>query len=732
MTGGTDGDAARPPGPEWLRSRIAVYVALTIAAVAIFVFRYEILLEVPYPPSGDAGGDLYLAHAWLGRGFAAMPQSLQTPPLYYFAVVIPFTTAFPTFEGIRLYMAVVPALLVGPGYLFVRTSGVGRWPAVLGGVLLGLSTIWSLMVTWNAAFNLFGILLLLLFLAALARFLKDPTWRAGILVAVTLFLVGLAHPLTFLVAVIALAVAGVLLLLARGPGVLRHLARLVVPATLASLPLLVFYVPSSAGVTTSGGGGSYSAVLLWAIQSGPFFAWGYQGATFRVVVGIDLVVSLLALAAISRSPERRPFVGALAGVLAGAVAVTLLDPANAVRGLYFLPIPFLAPIPALAEDLYRHGWPPLALRAPGTPLARLAAAPSGARARGMVVAAAAVLLVVVNANASVPVMTAGIHFNESLTPDDVAVMDWIRTHTPSNATFIDGAGLEPWMWGYAERMDYAPSPTSTQVTVASQRAAILSDELDMGSYLLANPYWAFASSFPSPIGAPQIYLATPGYWEPFLGTQSDDDVLEVNATTGPHWIGLQYAAIATATPSQSGEALAYRFALNWTSLDDTLTITDRLDGGDLSLAWSAGDVAVEQANYSFGMPPSGYFFDYVSVPQVANASSVTDVLSLGTETFSVELSGGRFTQETLPDGWTQLWYWGSGALDLSASGMQPQNSEPLLAMNTSALVGQLGVDYAIVDVNHDYGMFCRLEADVFWPGPAVKEYQDGTLVVWGR
>jgi hypothetical protein len=731
------GPVADAGPPEWWARREWIVLALGLAFVGTFTFRYLLLRAFPYPPSGDAGGDLYLAHAWLGHGIVQLSQSLQTPPLYFFAIVIPFTTMFPTFQGIQLYMAFVPALLVFPGYLFVRESGAGRWASVFGATLLAMSTIWSLMVTWNAAYNLFGIFLLLFFLVFLARFLRAPTLRAGIYLGVSFALVGLAHPLTYLVAAIVLATAGVELLWTVGPGRLRRLGLLAAPAIAFSLPLAVFYAPSASGVSTGGGGGSFLSQIFWAFQNGPFFAWGYQGVDLDVVLALDLGLSFLALAAVGVRPDARPFTVGLAGVLVAAVAVELADPANAVRGIYFLPIPFLAPLPALLEGWYHQGFAP----APTSPAPDIGPSTDPLRSpryrwpgileRTLFVSIAAVVLLV-NANVSIGVMNAGIQYNESLRPSAVAAMDWIREHTSPNATFIDGANLEPWMWGYAERMDYAPVPLGIEVTSQSAGWALLADRVDLGSFLLSDPYWVVSASYPSPVGAPQIYLATPGYWEPFLGSQSDSDQIEVLGPSGPEWLGMQYATLASTASRGNGEDLTYSFNLTWQSLGVSVGATTALSGSGFSLGWSGLNCAVLQANYTFGIPPSGYFFGYESVPVVNNASSLSDRFTFNGETFRLDLSGGRFTQRTLADGWTQLWYWGNRTLSATTSGMAPQNTEPSLALNTSALLHQLAVNYAIVDIDRDFGMYERLRAGVFWSGPAVLLYQNGNVVVYGQ
>ncbi|MCI4367210.1 MAG: hypothetical protein L3K08_05625, partial [Thermoplasmata archaeon] len=524
-------------------------------------------------------------------------------------IVVPFTTLFPTFEGVEIYMAFVPALLVFPAYLLVRESGAGRWASVFGAGLLAVSAIWSLMVTWNAAYNLFGIFFLLFFLVTLVRYLREPSWRAGLLVALPLVLVGLSHQLTFLVALIVLLTAGAWLLWTTSAQRVTAVVRLAVPCVLLSLPLLLLYGPVASSVSTAGGGSSYSSNILWAFQVGPFFSWGYQGVKLDAVVFVDLVLSFLAIAYLGGSSERNPFAVAMAGVLLAATIVVLLDPGNAARGLYFLPIPFMAPIPVYLEHgVVRRFFDagqvlPRADSALARASRRIGGSEEGRAAVSFVAVAFAIGLLLVNTSVSQNVMTAGITFNDSLQPQGVAALSWIRTHTPSNATFSDGAGLQTWMWGYAERMDYAPVSLSAEVTQQSLSYSEDADLINLGSYLLSDPYWVVSSSYPSGEGTPQIYLATPGFWQPFLGTEADHDTLLLNGTGGPHWVGLQFANVSTAIPNGSTPELTYNFGLSWTSPNLTARLSTVLRGADFGLRWLAGTAAPIQVNYSFGIPP---------------------------------------------------------------------------------------------------------------------------------
>jgi hypothetical protein len=198
---------------------------------------------------------------------------------------------------------------------------------------------------------------------------------------------------------------------------------------------------------------------------------------------------------------------------------------------------------------------------------------------------------------------------------------------------------------------------------------------------------------------------------------------------------MQYAANSATVSSGSGDNVPYAFNLTWPSLGISIGASTGLHGPDFSLGWASEGPKLLQVNYTFGIPPSGYFFDYDQVPVVDNATSLTDRFMLNGGTFSVAMSGGRFTQRTLSDGWTQLWYWGQSALNITTTGMAPQNTEPSGAVNTAHLLQELGVNYAIVDINRDYGMNERLLAGDFWSGPAVRLYppvnQSGTVVVFG-
>ncbi|MCI4318173.1 MAG: hypothetical protein L3J96_06505, partial [Thermoplasmata archaeon] len=191
---------------------LALALGLTLLAVLTFLLRWEVLIQYPYPPSNDVGGDLYSAQQWLGNPIPGLWVDLQ-PPLYYWLVVIPAVHFLGPFAGPQVYMALVPALLVFPGYVFGRETGAGVVSSAVGAFGLAMATTLSLMVTWNGAYNALGILFLVLFATFLLRSLKRGRLVDSVAAGISLALVAGTHELSFLVGVIAFVVCAVLSLI---------------------------------------------------------------------------------------------------------------------------------------------------------------------------------------------------------------------------------------------------------------------------------------------------------------------------------------------------------------------------------------------------------------------------------------------------------------------------------------------------------------------------------------
>ncbi len=693
--------------------------ALVGVFAACVVFRAAVLFQHPYPPSGDAAGDLYSAQVWLGHPLAGLAGYSPEPPLYFFAIVIPFTAAFPVFTGIKLLMAVVPALLVFPSYLLERKLGVGKGFSLLGAALVGSAASFSLMVSWNSGFNLFGIFFLLFLLAALVEYLRSPTSRGAIWVALAFAAVVATHPLTSLIAGGTLVVSlGVSLAPSTVPFRTRlgRAVKLVGACVLFALPFAPLYLPiftssANAGVASYG----YTVASLYA--SALPLPWGFDAFTLNPILLVDLALTVLSLAALARG-SRGPGFTVLGSLLLVSALLLVLDLANGVRFLYFLTIPYLVGIPFLLEDPGRlfARWPRAEPAAPD----RGGSVRRARRARLAQAAYVTIGVAFLLANVAVSedqFSVSVVYYGSSLNAQAVSVMDWARNSTPTDSTFYDTVGLQTWMWAYGHRMDYEPQNLAGLVNTQSYQSGLTADYIDLGTHSLANGYFAVGQSYPSPINAPTIYLTSPNGWELFLGSQSPQDFFSIDEGHGVERLGFAYTDVVSYTSNVTAGVASSTFELAWESNGENLTFQTALDGPSLSFHWTGAPWPILSASFQFGIPPSGAFFGYNAVPAASNASSLEDSFAFLGQTLLLSFGGGPTTQLGAPGGWTTLFLNStSGGIALHAAGLSAQSPSNVVATNSAQLLQSLGVTYVVVNSNDDYGMFYRMAIHHMVPG----------------
>ena len=703
--------------------------------------RFHWLSQSPYPPSGDAGGDLYLAHAWLGKSIPQLNQSLVTPPLYFFAVIIPLTTLFQPFLGIEIAMALVPAAAVFPAYCLGRELGLERIWAIVASIFVGTSALFSLMITWNSAFNMFGIFLLLWNLYFLLRYLRSGSGTMLLATALTFLMVGLAHPLTFLLDGITIASLSILVVLFRHIDErFKRVGFLWLNLFLSSFALLFFYLPEGQAVRTS-----YSpfflANLQWLAEIALFFGWGYQGVAFNLLALVDIgltvggLITFIALRDCTAVETNRD---AIVAILIAAGVIALANPANGVRALYFLPVPFsfcaagmFQRVEQWSRNAHTSGRPRKRSKGAWPQRWRRGfALHSSSKMIRVVCLTVAVGILFANGLFSVDTLQEGTHFYMDLNPDRVAALNWIRSNTTSQSAFFDGAGLSTWIWGYAGRMAYAPSPLSIDVTQQSYALAYQCDLVNTGTYLVGDEYLLVAHSYPSPYGGPAIYLATSNGWEPLFLSQTNLDSVSVTHSGLKGMIGLQYASLLDANASATTTAAHYAFALEWTSIRYGVRENASIAGEGAWLNWSGLGSSNVRVNLHFGVPPSGLYFNYLSVPRVTNVTSLQDTFQLPDGPFTVEIVGGNITQYTTPSGWTSLDVNGSQNLSIQVAHLTHALARGPFAIDTWEVLEGLGINYIVIDWNQNYALAYRLQSHAIGGGFPTEVFHKGTISIY--
>lgn len=701
--------------PNW-----AVGLSLSILLLSIAVFRAAVLLASPFPPSGDVAGDIYNAHAWLGHPIPAIASQPLPPPIYYFVVVIPFTSVFNVFLGAELYMSVVPALIVLPGYLLIRESRTRPITSLFGAALLGLSTAFSLMVTWNAAYNLFAIVLLLFFLAFLSRALRKGRRSDILLAGVTLALVGGSHELTFVVGIMSfLSIVILRLILVQNRWASAKTAVAIAGvAAVAFLPFTYIYFVN-ASQTVNVGTLDYWAITINSLAVAPYFGWGFQTPYNFFVPYLDIAVTLVAGANLFRKREGIPFATIVLGVLAGALAVLLIDAGNAVRGLYFLPIPFMIGIPRLLEDVaasekWNKPWSTTETSSV-TSLAQARRGLVATRRKESPISVAlvcgfAVSLLLVNASTSYVVLNQGSEFYKTLTPGDLPILNWVRDNTPTQAVILDTTGLSPWIIAYSDRMSYSPGSLNLEVTTGSYDAALASDLVNSGTYITADSSFLVGTNFPGQVGLPTVFLQIGGLWVELMTTQGNQIHLTVSTQSGDQSFNLGSGELETASSELIPGGVRSDFWLLFPGAKVWIDQSVIVQNNRASISWSSNNSQFVNVSGAFGMPPSGYGLTYLSIPTVANATSVTDVLSNDLSQPDLTISSQMISQNTAPNGWVNVQFISPVGIDLTIANVGQTQYQAPYAVDASDLLHSLDVTYLICNPNDDYGLYLRAQS----------------------
>ena len=719
--------------------RLSTIAALITTAAVLFFLRFYILSAYPYPPSADVAGDLYGLHAWLGQAQPNLLGPALTPPLYPLLVVAPFVMLFPTFVGLKVMIALVPAVIVFPAYLFLEESGMRKPWTILGAALLAGSTLFSLMSTWNSAYNLFAIFLLLFFLTLLTRALKHEGWVGALLTGISLAAIAATHELTLVMAIVTLGFSCGWYVIARRDQFrarLQRVLRIVIISAICLLPLSGLYL-SYAGSSANNGVGQYFPALESLYQASWFFAWGYQGGPMPFFVLIDIILTAFGIAIFVFIPRsNREFVYVTGGAFAASLAIPFLNAANGVRGLYYLPIPFTVLLTlAVAEFSNSRTRESIAAKALSrvtrVSRTRIKRAFGGHRKQWNVAALLAMsILLVVNTSYSLQTMETGVQFYMVLNQNSVNALDWVMQNTSHNAVFFDSAGLQTWMWGYANRIDYAPEPLTYLATIQSYDAARLADLIDLGTYLSGNGQLVVGSNLPGPIGVPTIYLTTPGMWYPFLITQANQVSVTVRPPAGlTENLSLQFADVESVLDfTGAGGLVGTQFNLWFPSQAVGLTLRESVAEGTVRVSWSSNDTEVLYASCVLAMPPSGYYFNY-QIPKLSRQTSVTDhFTSLEGAAMTATISGGNISQETGDSGWSVLDFQGT-SLDVSTTGFYSNGNHPF-NINTTYLLAALKVGYIITNYNFDYPLYTKLQTGRFGGVNVAQVFQSGPIVIY--
>lgn len=727
-------------GIGWVYRSQALPLVL-LGAILLFSISLHawILFQFPYPPSNDAAGELYTYHAWLGSSLPQMGSGPLPSPVYTFAILVPFLSVFPPFIGIEWYIAFVSALVAVPAYFLTKEIGLRTPLALVASFMFGTAATFGLMVSWNAGSNLFGIAMLLLMLIFLARWMKRPTLTRAVFVALGFGLLAGSHPLTFVVGVVSLAVC-LLCFLLEGPRAVvfnwKPTAILAGACVVSFLPFEPIYFQSTA-TAANVGIGSFGANLASYYQLGLGFAWGVQGTNFTLLAYLEISLTILGLLVLPTLKLDQRMKVLLLSTFAGPVALPLVQASNAIRLAYFLPIPFILLVAVFFEWLLlgvskvsifsvRKSW-----HGPETLHSRRRKVETVFLNTLVVTFIITVLILGVSTTAQT--FHQSVQYYQELDQSDVAALNWIHQNVPANSTVFDGIGIGPWVEGLAERFAYSPVNLGTQVTQESYQAAVVANEISLGSYLVGSPELLFSQSPPAPLQSPEIFVSTPGSWSPLLDTEIDAVSLNVTTSSGvnetPLFGYLDSPIGVTGNSSGSGGSVHFTF---WnTDWKLGLSESASIDGSTMHVKWWSTNATVNSVRVGFAIPPSGYFYFYSPATAQNGTTALSYSLTVASQSATLVLTGGTFDSYTSNTGWTYVTYNGGTQLNVSMVGSLSPNDAIVGYVNTSQLWGAHMIGYALVDSTRGvYGMLQRLQTSSLGGPTSTLVYESGTVEVF--
>lgn len=711
----------------WFRTRSRVWVGSCLATivVAAILMRFLTLREIPYPPSSDAAGDLTWMHVYLGRALPGYTLEQAAPPIYILLVVLPFTGVLGTFLGIQALMATMPALLAVPMYFLMRWAKLGTLPSVVAAAAIAFSPVTSNMVTWNSGFNVTGMIFLTAFFALWIRSSSDSSWRSLALTGFALSLVAGTHPLTFFYGIVTVLIYLVLVLVSRSRTLRPHVRPTLAIlgfAALFSLPYAPLYYFAYTGLTNVGVASSSSAVnTVWtALSQTLSFPWA--GSTHLpplIWSGLFLLPLMIASACaivFIWADQRDWLLGTVCiSQVLSVVIIGPLDAANSDRALYFLPIAIIPLTVAWATRFSRSApfreWISLLrsrLRLPRFGRLRRMARP-------IAVIALSLAFVSTTAYISQTQMRTAESFYLMLDDHRVAALDWLKDSTPSNASVFDGANLQAWIPGLAERASYAPGSLSADITSQSYARTFDANLIELGTGVIGNGYLYVGSNLPGAYSSPGIYLRTPSGSDSLWLNEATSTSVTVSSGIGPATVSLANASsIGTTGQVYSNGTASMSSTFRFSTLNLSIEQIVVVRGTTVTVTLSARNGTVAAAHTHWDLPPSGYSFGYPNAPFQRFSGTLAQTLFLSSSrSASVEISGDSLNGTLVTDasGWTRLSANFTHSLRFDVLGLPEvfPNNGPFYT-DTIDLSSNLGVHYFVVSENSNYALYERFSA----------------------
>ena len=631
--------------------------------LAIFLFRFLSINSQLAPPSEDLGGDLIVLHTYTQQNPVYPYFKYEAPPLYYFLIVWPITTLFPTLTGLKIIDALVPSILIFPFYFLCKLVAKDRWASLIGGGLFSFSEAFNEMLGWGGTLNMFAFVFAIAALCFLVKLLREKNRRNGLLTAAFISLTIGTHQLTALFLGVATLSAFAISYVPRlrlHPSLRLYLLTITVGGVL-SLPYAPYYFALSSG----------------AVNVGPTYVLSLHDIITTMVytnARTNLSVLLLISSAIGGAvflARRAEWQSGLTVILASLISTISLaffiNSAIYNRAAYFLPITLFVAVAGSFSFLTT------------SPVNR------SRRVRVLAILIIAIVLtgfVVADINR----FESAVSYYQIVTPQTLDALNWISSNTSRNDTvFTNFPGLAAWIAGYSERSVLYPRQPGYIVTAPDLIRAAAATTVDSGNYVLSSQGVIVGDFFPSSIYNSIVYLNSISGRQGLLFLDDDYNSLNFTDVSGIHTSNLVSGQSKTFEGySQNGTTYSMSFNYTWTSAKGIRTVAltppnvirthfDFYAMGSNATAFAARIIAL-----------SGEEFSYTS-------------LNNNSGTLIARLQSGNSVSMSVVVGT------GNGSVRLAFSDDDPSTNLPTLTITASGPGPEVVLDTSIALTGVDFG-----------------------------
>lgn len=679
-------------------------ILFSIGFAIVVLLRYDIVFSFPFPSGSDGAGDIIISNSIMRNGLT-YPDTI--PPFYYLAVMIPSLLFFSPEVSIKILIVVIPAMLTVPSYLILKQASCNRPISFLGSLILANSAAFSLMVTWNSAYNVFGIFLMLFYMFFLLKFLLNPNRKNIILSAAFFALVAATHELTFLISVVTtIFTLATHVSLNRTKASVKDVAKFLATVLVFTSILIPVYIYNL--LTLSNLSGTAVASRAMALENlvlqGFFFSWGYQGGVY---VGYSnafylVLLSLTSLLFLILDQKRRYLAFTFIGIMVGSFYFSEINPSNYTRGYYFLAIPLILSTFVFVQMIYER-IPALSsifekLEKKKTSIVRPVKI-----LVSIFIVSTLLFVIITESEVSSQTLLQGEKYYQALNTPGYEASIWMKNNLPQNATFFsDSLGL--WPGAISGLNELPPSILGAKVTQSSYRIALETDLLYLGDYLIKNNNFVVVFDGPN-FSYPFLDVYQNGFWYPLLLYEAAQTTLFFSNSFGQkESLNLSDSSISSLSESVSSSNVAYinsTYLWNNSGLKAFQSIEEQ--GGVVSVHWSS------QNNTLLGVHSVFYFPSVASVSKIPLTNPEYNYTSYlhGNRLFlSLEVSNGNINNSEFR-GSTYITM-NSTSFDFSIYGDYLASPGTPQTFNTVNIAKSLGITYFLVNKSSDPQMYYRL------------------------